>query len=120
MKAACWRAAALAALTVTAGCASLQPPHADGVQVLTGRLSVRVDSEPVRALSAAFELSGNAADNGHSKNYGNPSPVIGMGVRYEPWGLEVDVGAALTEAVLEPLWHEGVDQNIALSVAWQF
>ena len=62
MKAACWRAAALAALTVTAGCANLQTPHADGVQVLTGRLSVRVDSEPVRALSAAFELSGNARE----------------------------------------------------------
>jgi outer membrane lipoprotein LolB len=62
VKAARWRAAALAALTVTAGCANLQTPHADGVQVLTGRLSVRVDSEPVRALSAAFELSGNARE----------------------------------------------------------
>ena len=43
-----------------------------------------------------------------------------MVVRYEPWGLEVDIGAALTEALLEPLIHEGTDQNIALSVAWQF
>jgi outer membrane lipoprotein LolB len=58
-----WRiAAALAALTAVAGCASLQTPHAEGIQVLTGRLSVRVDSEPVRALSAAFELSGNARE----------------------------------------------------------
>jgi outer membrane lipoprotein LolB len=55
-------AAALAALAALAGCASLQTPHADGTQVLTGRLSVRVDSEPVRALSAAFELSGNARE----------------------------------------------------------
>jgi outer membrane lipoprotein LolB len=30
--------------------------------VLTGRLSVRVESDPVRALSAAFELSGNARE----------------------------------------------------------
>lgn len=58
-----WRvAAALVALTVMAGCASLQTPHAEGTQVLTGRLSVRVDSEPVKALSAAFELSGNARE----------------------------------------------------------
>ena len=63
MKAARLRfAATLAALTVLTGCATLQPPHAEGAQVLTGRLSVRVDSEPVRALSAAFELSGTARE----------------------------------------------------------
>jgi outer membrane lipoprotein LolB len=49
-----------AALGLLSACASLQPPHADGAQVLTGRLSVRVDSEPVKALTAAFELSGDA------------------------------------------------------------
>jgi hypothetical protein len=43
-----------------------------------------------------------------------------MVVRYEPWGLEVDLGATLTEAVIEPLMHPGIDQNIAISVAWQF
>lgn len=53
-------AAVVAAASLIAGCASLQPPHASGAQVLSGRLSVRVDSEPVRALSAAFELSGDA------------------------------------------------------------
>jgi outer membrane lipoprotein LolB len=42
------------------GCASVQTPHAEGAQVLSGRLSVRVDSDPARALSAAFELSGSA------------------------------------------------------------
>ena len=55
-------AAVLAALAMVSGCATLQPPHAEGAQVLTGRLSVRVDSEPVRALSAAFELSGTARE----------------------------------------------------------
>jgi outer membrane lipoprotein LolB len=55
-------AAALAAPAMLAGCAALQTPHAEGVQVLSGRLSVRVDSDPVRALSAAFELSGSARE----------------------------------------------------------
>jgi hypothetical protein len=41
-------------------------------------------------------------------------------VRYEPWGLELDLGAALSEAVLEPVLHPGIDQNIAPSAAWQF
>jgi outer membrane lipoprotein LolB len=54
--------AAVAALAVLGGCATLQKPHAEGAQVLTGRLSVRVESDPVRALSAAFELSGNARE----------------------------------------------------------
>ena len=53
-------ALAALALGVLPGCASLTPPHAEGTRVLTGRLSVRVDSQPVRALSAAFELSGDA------------------------------------------------------------
>jgi len=57
------RALALwAALGLLTACASLQPPHAAGAQVLSGRLSVRVDSEPVKALSAAFELSGDARE----------------------------------------------------------
>jgi hypothetical protein len=72
-----------------------------------------------RISGVGFDLSGNSADLGHTRNYGDPSPVIGMVFRYEPWGLEVDLGAALTEAVIEPLMHPGVDQNIALSVAWQ-
>jgi len=45
---------------VLSGCANLAPPHVQGSQVLSGRLSLRVDSQPVRALSAAFELSGDA------------------------------------------------------------
>ena len=39
-------------------CSTLgQPPAADG---LSGRLSVRIDGQPERALSAGFELTGNA------------------------------------------------------------
>lgn len=55
-------AVAAAALGLLSACASLQPPHAAGAQVLSGRLSVRVDSEPPKALSAAFELSGDARE----------------------------------------------------------
>jgi hypothetical protein len=73
-----------------------------------------------RITRDGLDLSGKSADNGHSKHYGDPSPVIGMVVRSEPWGLEVDIGAALTEALLEPLTPEGIHQNIAVSVAWQF
>jgi outer membrane lipoprotein LolB len=50
----------VATLGLLSACASLTPPHAQGSQMLSGRLSLRVDSDPVRALSATFELSGNA------------------------------------------------------------
>jgi outer membrane lipoprotein LolB len=49
-----------ATLSLLSACATLTPPHAQGSQMLSGRLSLRVDSDPVRALSATFELSGDA------------------------------------------------------------
>ena len=51
---------AVGGLALLSACASVGPPHREGAQVLSGRLSVRVDSEPVRAMNAAFELSGDA------------------------------------------------------------
>lgn len=53
-----WALAAAALATSLAACSTLgQPPSADG---LSGRLSVRIDGQPERALSAGFELTGNA------------------------------------------------------------
>ncbi len=53
-------AAATAGLLILSGCAA---PHAPAVrsldtQVWTGRLSLRVDSEPVQSFAAMFELTG--------------------------------------------------------------
>jgi len=47
--------AGLAALL--SGCATPPPPSAD---TLSGRLAIRVDSEPPRSVSADFELAGSA------------------------------------------------------------
>jgi outer membrane lipoprotein LolB len=49
-------AATLAAL-VLAGCATAPPPAGP---MLSGRLSVRVDGQPDKSVSAGFELSGSA------------------------------------------------------------
>ena len=57
--AALWRLASMAAvagLALLAGCASLAPQPAG---LLSGRLSLRVDGEPERSISAGFELSGD-------------------------------------------------------------
>ena len=60
MLAAVWRLArvtGVAGLASLAGCASLTPPPAG---LLSGRLSLRVDGQPERSISAGFELSGDA------------------------------------------------------------
>ena len=43
-----------------AACASLVPPTAAPVDLLAGRLSLRVEGQPERSFSAGFELSGDA------------------------------------------------------------
>lgn len=53
-------ARALACALVLAGCATPRPDADIAGPVLAGRLSVRVDAEPPRAASAAFELRGDA------------------------------------------------------------
>ena len=45
---------------VLAGCANLPNAVAPGDQPLSGRLSVRVDGQPGRAVSGGFELQGDA------------------------------------------------------------
>jgi len=67
-----------------------------------------------------FDLSGNTADAGHGKHYGDPWLALGMAVRYVPWNLDVDLGSVVTQALLDPAVHTGVDRNLALSFSWQF
>lgn len=55
-----WPAAALGVLALLAGCAT--PPAAPSGELLSGRLSVRVDGQPERAVAGGFELSGDARD----------------------------------------------------------
>lgn len=54
-----WRrcAAAAALLALLGACATRVPP---GAEWLNGRLAVKVDSEPPRQFSSAFELQGDA------------------------------------------------------------
>jgi len=67
-----------------------------------------------------FDLSGNTDEAGHGKHYGDPWLALGMAVRYVPWNLDVDLGSVVSQALLEPAIHKGVDRNLALSFSWQF
>ena len=70
-----------------------------------------------RITGPGFDLAGNQADFG-DKPFGDPSVTMGFDVTYLPWNLTVDVGAALTQYLVEPHIHEGVDHDILLTVRW--
>lgn len=67
-----------------------------------------------------FDLTGNTAENGEGKHFGDPSVTIGFNITYEPWDLTVDVGTTITQALLEPKVHDGVKHNLMLSAYWNF
>ena len=73
-----------------------------------------------RIAGPGFDLSGDTAEAGQGKHYGDPWLVLGMAVRYVPWHLDVDVGSVVSQALLEPVVHTGIDRNLALSFSWQF
>lgn len=73
-----------------------------------------------RISGPGFDSSGDTADAGAGKHYGDPWIALGMGVRYVPWQLEVDLGSVVSQALVEPAVHSGIDRNVALSFSWQF
>ena len=72
-----------------------------------------------RITGPGFDLQGSTADNG-AKPFGDPSVTIGFNMTYEPWNLTVDLGSTITQALLEPHIHEGVEHNLMLSAFWTF
>jgi hypothetical protein len=71
-----------------------------------------------RITGPGFDLAGNTADNGAGKHFGDPSVTIGVDVTYLPWSLSIDAGSLATQALFEPHFHQGVDQNWALHLYW--
>jgi len=67
-----------------------------------------------------FDLTGNTADNGTGTPFGDPSVTIGFNVTYRPWNLTVDLGSTITQALIEPQIHEGVQHNVLLTAHWTF
>ena len=53
------RLAGVGVIGLLAGCAALTPPAGPASEVLSGRLSVRIDGQPERSISAGFDLSGS-------------------------------------------------------------
>jgi hypothetical protein len=73
-----------------------------------------------RITGPGFDLRGDAADNGAGKHFGDPSVTIGFDATYVPWRLTLDLGSTLSQALVEPKIHEGVQSNWLISAHWSF
>jgi hypothetical protein len=69
--------------------------------------------------TAQFDLHGDTAEVGNGKHFGDPSVTLGLDITYRPMHLSFDVGTAVSQSLLEPVIHKGIDRNWVLSVRWQ-
>ena len=73
-----------------------------------------------RITGPGFDLRGDTASASNGKHFGDISLTVGVDVTYEPWGLSVDLGTVVSQALLERVAHKGVDQSWVLSTYLRF
>ena len=66
-----------------------------------------------------FDIHGDTQDVGNGKHFGDPSLTLGLTFTYAPAHLSVDIGTLLSQALVEPWIHPGIERNYLLSVSWQ-
>jgi hypothetical protein len=71
-----------------------------------------------RISGPGFVLSGDTDLVGQGVHMGDAFGGFGFGVSYLPWHLSVDLGASLSQALLEPQIHKGIDSAWLLSVSF--
>jgi hypothetical protein len=71
-----------------------------------------------------FDLSGDSASAGNGKHFGDPSITLGLNIvyrpAYRPARLSIDLGTLLSQALIEPVVHPGIDRNLLLSISWSY
>ena len=73
-----------------------------------------------RITGPGFDLSGDTATAGHGAPFGDLSLTFGLDATYKPWELAFDLGTLVTQALLEPMIHKGIDRNWVISAYKQF
>ncbi|MFL6579722.1 MAG: hypothetical protein ACJ8G2_03180 [Burkholderiales bacterium] len=73
-----------------------------------------------RINGPGFDVSGDTETAGAGKHFGDISLTFGLDVGYKPWGLTLDIGTFVSQALLEPIAHKGIDQNWVISAYKQF
>ena len=67
-----------------------------------------------------FDLHGDQETAGAGVHFGDPSVTLGFDVTYLPAHLTVDVGTLVTQALVEPVVHKGIDTNWVISFQWRY
>ena len=67
-----------------------------------------------------FDLHGDTEEAGQGKHFGDPWISLGLDVTYLPANLTVDVGTLLTQRLIEPLVHKGIDADWVISFQLRF
>jgi hypothetical protein len=73
-----------------------------------------------RIRGPGFEIGGTTDEVGNGKHVGEPFLGFGLVLTYRPLGLIVDLGSSLSQALVEKLTHKGLDQNLVVSIEYQF
>jgi hypothetical protein len=73
-----------------------------------------------RIQGPGFDIRGDTAKVGYGKHVGDPFLGLGLVLTYQPLGIVVDLGSTLSQAFVEKLTHKGLDQNLMLSIEYQF
>jgi len=73
-----------------------------------------------RISGDSFDIRGDTADTGAGKHYGDPMVAFGLDVEYRPWRAGFDLGALLSQPLLEPGMHKGIDSSLLMSVSFRF
>jgi hypothetical protein len=107
-----------------AGIAGLAWPRVHGRWALTPHLQLVVPlprrGVVGRITGPGFELRGDTATSGAGKHFGDPSVTAGFDATYRPWNLTLDLGSAISQAVLEPVIHKGIADNWLVSLRWVY
>jgi hypothetical protein len=64
-----------------------------------------------------FDLHGDTADVGNGKHFGDPSLTLGFDVTYEPAHITFGLGTLVTQRLLEPHIHRGIETDWLLNVS---
>jgi hypothetical protein len=73
-----------------------------------------------RIEGPGYDLRGDTGETGVGTPFGDPSVTVGFDFTYRPWNLTIDLGSAITQALVEPVIHKGIEGNWLISVSASF
>ena len=104
--------------------AGLALPREAGAWTLTPRVLLAVPL-PHRAFQGritgpGFDQSGDTAQAGNGKHFGDLSVTFGLDATYKPWGVTLELGSLVSQALIERVAHKGIDKTWLVSASVRF